>query len=583
MKRKLSRRLPIALLSLCLIMVMVLPVQALNSSARTITIFRIVGDYVTLSRGAGRASTPREDQRLSDGSVISTGENSNVYLRLDEDSILKMDQQSRVVVGSSRNRLSLTVQSGSALVNAGRQSEGQTLETRIGNTGLTVRGTMFTMGLSDGGGFNVVMLSGSGEVSGILLPAGFTMNVIDAGVEVEEGSEGLNFEVAELDIEQLDIFTLQSIADNREYLLEAGTITPAMIRAADRLIAEANRPSQAESRTWSDESDSYSPPVVTDPPIDPPIEPPPIENSQQPPRVGNYYEVGNITHLRWMSQNDISEMNFRLTANIDGVDFVIPQLDGIFIGNGTFAINVDIVTEGDAGLFGTITSNGVVRNLVVTGNVTGERNSVGVGIGGIAGINNGEILASSFTGSITLLDARANSGIGGLVGINSGRISGCSASIEIRATANPNNVGVGGLVGINNSLGTIAISAVSGEIRTDVSSVSFVVGINYGAAPYLTSYSVLIHPASFSFYLGFAGNSSGVCTPEEDAYTNEDYVKEPEVNEKDNDFEDEETIGKESDNEEDEDLNEPGVDIPVDEPADEGGVSDLDDEGIGEE
>ncbi|MCL1863292.1 MAG: FecR domain-containing protein [Defluviitaleaceae bacterium] len=205
-------------------------------TARVITVHGIEGNSVSLSRGNARAATPRVGQRLANGNTITTGTGSSVYLQMDRDSILKMDEQSRVVVTSSRRRLSLTVQSGSALIDAGAQSAGETLETRVGNVGLTVRGTMFTVGRTDNS-LLIVMLSGSGDVNGIPIPAGEGMVV-----RADTQAAGVHFEaMQELDLGQLPLFTLNSIAANAEYLRnvfpqEAFQALPALIetRTAER-------------------------------------------------------------------------------------------------------------------------------------------------------------------------------------------------------------------------------------------------------------------------------------------------------------------------------------------------------------
>jgi ferric-dicitrate binding protein FerR (iron transport regulator) len=178
-----------------------LPVFAVNSSARTINVLRIDGSDVMLSRGAQMAP-PRAGQRLVDGNVITTGRDSFVYLVLDGESIVKMDQSSSLLVASSRSQLSLNIQSGSALVNAAPQATGHTLETRAGNVGMVVRGTMYTMGRSEGGDTSVVMLSGSGDVNGRPLEAGQMMIVRQRtdSADAPDEPEDADYEAEEDDV-----------------------------------------------------------------------------------------------------------------------------------------------------------------------------------------------------------------------------------------------------------------------------------------------------------------------------------------------------------------------------------------------
>ncbi|MCL2620076.1 MAG: FecR domain-containing protein [Defluviitaleaceae bacterium] len=228
MKKRILHRL--VAFSLATVMTIGVTVSATASEARLITVHNISGDSVELSRGA-RATAPRQGQRLAQGNVLTTGRDSSVYLSMDSDSILKMDQQSQVVVSSAGNRLALTVQSGSALLDVGVQQAGHTTEVRIGNTGLTVRGTMFTV--SRVGDVSVIhMLSGLGEAEAGMLHAGYTMVVTQqAGGDISR--------IYPTVFEELDRFTLQVIADNAEYLSTYGIATPELLDALPTLKDQA--------------------------------------------------------------------------------------------------------------------------------------------------------------------------------------------------------------------------------------------------------------------------------------------------------------------------------------------------------
>jgi|GEM_PF-4778386 len=203
-------------------------VLAATTAARVITIHRVDGDNAYLARGARRA-TPRVGQRLSDGNVITTGRDSFVYLQMDAASVLKIDQSSQVAVSSMRRRrLSLSVESGNALVTAAPQEEGTTLETRVGNVGLTVRGTMFTTGYSADSGITITMLAGAGEVNGVALPAGEAMSVSSDG--------DASFTAQPIDVNALNYFTLVAIYDNIDALVAAGTFDAAVMDALPGLM-----------------------------------------------------------------------------------------------------------------------------------------------------------------------------------------------------------------------------------------------------------------------------------------------------------------------------------------------------------
>ncbi len=129
-------------LILLLIFTLALPhaVWAAGTEARSISVFRVDGDDVKMSKGSPKMFAAREGYQLNDGYTVSTGINSFCYLQMDDNSILKMDQSSKVAVSKkSADKLSVSVQSGGALMDAGPQDGEQVIETRVGNTGLTIR------------------------------------------------------------------------------------------------------------------------------------------------------------------------------------------------------------------------------------------------------------------------------------------------------------------------------------------------------------------------------------------------------------------------------------------------------------
>ena len=178
-------------LALALIMVfgMVPNVHAASPQARAIDIFRIDGTDVTLARSfGGRQVAPRAGQRLSEGNEITTRWDTQVYFSLDADSIIKMDESTQVVVGSARERLVLTVQSGAVLVAVVDQAAHHSLETRIGNTVIGVRGTHYFMRRLADDVVTITMLSGLGvvdfvdefgRVTSVPLNMGYMMQVFD--------------------------------------------------------------------------------------------------------------------------------------------------------------------------------------------------------------------------------------------------------------------------------------------------------------------------------------------------------------------------------------------------------------------
>ena len=218
-----------------------LTVFAQEPEARILSVYRVDGDDAFLTWGlGGRGVEPRSGQRLGAGNVMSTGLDTQVYMLLDRASIVKMDELSQVSVVAAGDRLALTVSSGSALVEVAEQAPGQTLETRIGSTVMTVRGTLFVASLRDTGAAVFTMLSGEGVVqvideAGVVqleqpLRAGYVFSVDDAAVADSR------VEVRPVSLRAMSTFELQETWNYREYLIEVGTLTPAMQQELPQLI-----------------------------------------------------------------------------------------------------------------------------------------------------------------------------------------------------------------------------------------------------------------------------------------------------------------------------------------------------------
>ncbi len=111
---------------------------------RAITIFFIEGD-VSMAKSGGRSFSAKEGYLLNDGYTLETGPGSVCYLQMNTDAILQIKELSRIIVTrTARNKLTISVLSGGVLTDAGTRAEGGELEARVGNTGLTVRGLVFS-------------------------------------------------------------------------------------------------------------------------------------------------------------------------------------------------------------------------------------------------------------------------------------------------------------------------------------------------------------------------------------------------------------------------------------------------------
>ena len=66
--------------------------------ARIMSVFRVDGEAVRLTRGAQGATDARSGMGIHEGYVVSTGLDSFCFIRLDTDSLVKMDVSTGISV-----------------------------------------------------------------------------------------------------------------------------------------------------------------------------------------------------------------------------------------------------------------------------------------------------------------------------------------------------------------------------------------------------------------------------------------------------------------------------------------------------
>jgi|GEM_PF-2483208 len=186
------------------------------------------------------------------------------------------------------------------------------------------------------------------------------------------------------------------------------------------------------------------------------------------------FQLSTPEHLSWINGNPSNlSATFVLMGNITAPDdFRIGTqnsiFSGTFIGNGyTITLNSYAPAQDNMGLFSRV--SGSVSNLVVDGYVTGRMNVGGIAgavlplamivnsesrvnvtgvnnVGGLVGINQGEITGSSSRGNVT--GVGSGEVVGGLVGFNFAAPSAEILRSFSNSTVSGNNA-VGGLVGRN--------------------------------------------------------------------------------------------------------------------------------------
>lgn len=216
--------------------------------------------------------------------------------------------------------------------------------------------------------------------------------------------------------------------------------------------------------------------------------------------------------------NNRLDLNYALVGNLDasatsgwnsGAGFApigngSTPFTGIFDGMGHTIgdLTINRPSTDSVGLFGTVGSGGVVRNLGLGGGSTTGRNAVGplagasygmvsntfatgtvngqVAVGGLVGSNGGTITLSYATGAVSGFQSvgglvgsnrgtvqssyagsavNGSSEVGGLAGYNGGSISASWASATVTGSLN-----TGGLVGQNDSLGTVLNAYATGNV-----------------------------------------------------------------------------------------------------------------------
>ena len=218
-----------AVLALCVAGIIIFWLTNRGLEARIMEIFSVDGPVVSLTRGEDAVVAASAGARLHGGYGVITGEDSICHIRLDADSLMRMDSHSRVSVNmATATTLSISVEDGQVLIDVQNQYPGHELEVLIGNTAIGVRGTLFIAG--QGGVADetqILMLEGSVYVDDdVPVSAGYVMTLQD-----DEP-----FETRSLSVEDLDMFAMQAVLDYRERVLEAGALTEEELAWIERMM-----------------------------------------------------------------------------------------------------------------------------------------------------------------------------------------------------------------------------------------------------------------------------------------------------------------------------------------------------------
>ncbi len=137
--------------------------------------------------------------------------------------------------------------------------------------------------------------------------------------------------------------------------------------------------------------------------------------------------------------------NYILTQNITVKEPYANDFSGTFDGNGhTITLNIE-QSKANLGLFKTLAGKAIIKNVIVTGNVSAGSNNK---IGGIAGF------ANVYSGEISIINCKNNAAISGNKGVGGivGDCGGTKNALKIQSCVNTgtitgSNTQVGGIVG----------------------------------------------------------------------------------------------------------------------------------------
>jgi len=198
------------------------PVQA--STGRTAKIYDYSNE-VTLKRGKTTLDVYK-GMRLKEGDTVKTGKDSNAYIELDNDKVVKLDASTVVTISNlsgdaDSGSTNISLSSGKIFNDIKKKlTQNSTYKVRTPNAVMGVRGTLFFVGYNDLGGrtgeTNVAVLDGTVVATAYRAPH----SPVDVGENQTLNTGDLTpdekLRVRELDVKTLDLFILETIMENPE-------------------------------------------------------------------------------------------------------------------------------------------------------------------------------------------------------------------------------------------------------------------------------------------------------------------------------------------------------------------------------
>ena len=182
-----------------------------------IPVSTVTGSSVTLAKSGKGAKAVKEGAKLKAGGSLATGADTCVYLELDKNSTIKMDENSEISVTEiTRKAVKFDLVRGSVLIN--EKGKAGRLHITAGETLLVVRGTFFTAKY-DGGSMVVDLIEGEIDVT---TASGSETNVNQGERVTVYGDSDAAVEA--LNVSNFDAFTSDSVLEFKD-ALSRGSLT----------------------------------------------------------------------------------------------------------------------------------------------------------------------------------------------------------------------------------------------------------------------------------------------------------------------------------------------------------------------
>ena len=208
-----------------------------------ITVSDITGGNATLTKSDKSEQAAATGAELTAGCRLTTGYDTCVYLKIDKDSIIKMNEQTEISVSEiSSGALKIELVKGSVLVNE-KGKKGR-LQMTAGKTLLTVRGTFFTANY-DGDNIVVDLIEGKIDVKS---DSGEVTNV-EQGKRVKVSGDE-DAVVDDLSVYNFDAFTMDSVMEYKDVLTDGNG---SLSEDDFSYISDSLDGGGYKSDTWSDD------------------------------------------------------------------------------------------------------------------------------------------------------------------------------------------------------------------------------------------------------------------------------------------------------------------------------------------